>query len=127
MNVCFAPIDGVRPPDQYTVWPHDAYKSSSFKANQLEIGHHLNTSSFASAFMADLNGKKVVAKVAHVGYQGGDMLIAEAKIYSKMERLFDVAIPRCYGLFQGDGLLVLITDYSGHALKDWSELSSDSA
>lgn len=127
MNIFFAPTDGVRPPDLYTVYPHDAYKSSFFKATQLEIGYLLNTSSFASAFMADLQGKKVVAKIAPVGYQGGDMLIAEAKIYSKMKRLFDVAIPRCHGFFQGDGLLVLLTDYAGQALKDWSELSSTSA
>ena len=77
--------------------------------------------------MADLDGRQVVAKVAHVGYEGGDMLIAEVKIYFKLKRLFDVAIPRCYGLFQGDGLLVLLTDYAGQALGNWSELSSASA
>lgn len=125
--MCFAPVDGVRPPDRYTIFPHAAYHPSSLGTTQLEIGEILNTSLFASAFVADLNGKKVVATVAHVGYQGGDMLLEEAKIYSKMERLFDVAVPRCYGLFQGDGLLVLLTEYAGQALKSWSELSSTSA
>ena len=53
----------------------------------------------------------------------------EFNIYLTLEkayqsrRLHDRIAPRCYGAFEGDGVIVLILDLCDGVLNEWGELS----
>lgn len=112
----------------YTLYPHSSGQSdASPAAKSLMIREHLNTSPSASAFLAEYGITKVIAKVACMGTEGGRMLQAESNIYGKMQSLTGRAILGCYGLFCGGGLLVLLVEYGGVAVREWSQLSHPSA
>lgn len=100
-----------------------AHKNTFIKDALLTVQQHVSTSETAKVFIGIYGNEKVAVKMASKGNETGQMLLAEGERYLAMRDLYDVAIPACLGLLEGEMEIVLVTRWFGQRVKEWSDLT----
>ena len=97
--------------------------SNGLSSGIIELHQPIAGSDRGSVFKGAFQGCEVAVKIADAGKESRDSLLAEGKLYLMLEDLFDTAIPKCFGLFEGSEQVVLVTRWAGEQLEDWSDLA----
>ncbi|EJU06518.1 hypothetical protein DACRYDRAFT_97931 [Dacryopinax primogenitus] len=76
-------------------------------------------------YMAQHGLHRIAAKVSMPEQDERESLVNEYETYMRLRRagLEGKVAPRCFGLFEGETMTVLLTAYSGSAVKDFDQLS----
>ncbi|KZT60196.1 hypothetical protein CALCODRAFT_507029 [Calocera cornea HHB12733] len=75
-------------------------------------------------YLAEYGHHRFAAKVSPTSQGQEHCLVQEYETYMHMRRfgLEGKVVPRCFGLYKGDQMTVLLTSYSGYALKNFDDL-----
>jgi hypothetical protein len=103
--------------------PLTQVSSSVGRVRQLTLRSRIsNEEGFFSVYRGDLDGRKVVAKIAE---EDGlvELLQHEGLVYQHLSSIQGSVIPTCLGLFTTGAALILITEDCGAPLESFSTLT----